>query len=237
MQRPSDSLLQPINVLVADSNQLQSQLLTTALRRRPDFSVTACALDADSILQALQPSPSGVILVNPVSHDDGDFLTVVRRIHLSYPGIPVILLLESYDRETVVNAFRSGVRGLFCFAESSLRSLCKCIHAVCHGQVWANSQQVNYLLDLVCQVPALRVVNSAGRNLLTPREQQVVALVAEGLSNRDISQELNLSEHTIKKYLFRIYDKIGVSNRVELVLYAVAHGDTRAAEWVAAAAC
>jgi DNA-binding NarL/FixJ family response regulator len=237
VQRASDSLLQPINVLVADSNQLQAQLLTTALRRRPDFKLTACALEADAILQALQPAPTGVILVNPNSQDDGDSLAVVRRIHLSYPGIPVILLLESYDRETVVNAFRSGVRGLFCFAESSLRLLCKCIQAVCRGQVWANSQQVNYLLDLVCQVPALRVVNSVGRNLLTPREEQVVALVAEGLSNRDISRELNLSEHTIKKYLFRIYDKIGVSNRVELVLYAVAHGDTRAAEWVAAAAC
>jgi two-component system, NarL family, response regulator DegU len=237
VQRSSDSILQPINVLVADSNQLQSQLLTTALRRRPDFSVNACALDPESILQALQQTQSGVVILNPSSQEDSDYLAAVRRIHLSYPGIPVILLLESYDRETVVNAFRSGVRGLFCFAEASLRSLCRCIQAVCRGQVWANSEQVNYLLDLVCQVPSLRVVNSLGRNLLTPREEQVVALVAEGLSNRDISNELNLSEHTIKKYLFRIYDKIGVSNRVELVLYAVAHGDTRAAEWVAAAAC
>ncbi|MGD1024399.1 MAG: response regulator transcription factor [Candidatus Sulfotelmatobacter sp.] len=75
--------------------------------------------------------------------------------------------------------------------------------------------------------------NSGGRELLTPREEQVVALVAEGLSNRDTAQELNLSEHTVKKYLFRIFDKLGISSRVELVLYAVHHSDPRPAEWLA----
>jgi two-component system, NarL family, nitrate/nitrite response regulator NarL len=59
-----------------------------------------------------------------------------------------------------------------------------------------------------------------------------VALVAEGLSNRDIARELGLSEHTVKKYLFRIFDKLGISTRVELVLYAVNHGAQRPAEWL-----
>ena len=76
------------------------------------------------------------------------------------------------------------------------------------------------------------MVNANGNTLVTPREEQVVALVAEGLSNREIAQELGLSEHTVKKYLFRIFDKLGISTRVELVLYAVNHGDHRAAEWL-----
>jgi DNA-binding NarL/FixJ family response regulator len=105
---------------------------------------------------------------------------------------------------------------------------------VSNGQVWANSEQLNHLLDLIAEVPSLRVFNSQGDQLLTPREEQVVALVAEGLGNRDIARELNLSEHTIKKYLFRIFDKLGTSTRVELVLYAVHHGDPRFAEWLAA---
>ena len=91
---------------------------------------------------------------------------------------------------------------------------------------------MNFLLDLVSEVPSLRVLNSTGHQLLTPREEQVVALVAEGLSNRDTARELNLSEHTIKKYLFRIFDKLGISSRVELVLYAVNNGDPRQAEWL-----
>ena len=90
-------------------------------------------------------------------------------------------------------------------------------------------------MDLISEVPSLRVLNSRGTSLLTPREEQVVALVAEGLGNRLIAGELNLSEHTIKKYLFRIFEKLGVSTRVELVLYAVNNGDPRQAEWLAGA--
>lgn len=82
----------------------------------------------------------------------------------------------------------------------------------------------------------MRVVNAHGNTLVTPREEQVVALVAEGLSNRQIAEELGLSEHTVKKYLFRIFDKLGISTRVELVLYAVNHGGHRPAEWLSGSA-
>jgi len=143
-----------------------------------------------------------------------------------------VLLLDNSERDTVLNAFRSGVRGLFSFSESSLRLLSKCIHSVHRGQIWASNEHLEYLLQAVTQVPSLRVVNSNGINLLTPREEQVVALVADGLGNREVARELGLSEHTVKKYLFRIFDKLGVSTRVELVLYAVTRGATRQAEWI-----
>jgi DNA-binding NarL/FixJ family response regulator len=90
-------------------------------------------------------------------------------------------------------------------------------------------------MDLISEVPSLRVLNASGNDLLTPREEQVVALVAEGLSNRGVARELSLSEHTVKKYLFRIFEKLGVSTRVELVLYAFNNGDPRQAQWLAGA--
>jgi len=121
---------------------------------------------------------------------------------------------------------------LFCFSDSPFRLLCKCIQSVHHGQVWATSEQLQYLIEVVAQVPSLMVVNSSGIKLLTPREEQVVALVADGLCNRAVALELRLSEHTIKKYLFRIFDKLGISSRVELVLYAVNHGGRLQAEWI-----
>jgi DNA-binding CsgD family transcriptional regulator len=96
----------------------------------------------------------------------------------------------------------------------------------------ASAAQVSYLVERIGQVPSLRVVNSLGDTLLTLREEQVVALVAEGLSNKEIAGELQLSELTVKKYLLRIFDKIGISTRVELVLYAVTHGEQRPAEWL-----
>ena len=96
-----------------------------------------------------------------------------------------------------------------------------------HGEVWANGEQLHYMLEAIAEVPSLPVVNSKGKKLLTAREEQVVALVADGLSNRNVALELRLSEHTVKKYVFRIFDKLGVSSRVELVLYAMNYGIRR----------
>ena len=76
----------------------------------------------------------------------------------------------------------------------------------------------------------MRVVSASGETLLTSREEQVVALVSDGLSNRDVAMELGLSEHTVKKYLFRIFEKLGISSRVELVLYAFHHGSQQ--QWL-----
>jgi DNA-binding NarL/FixJ family response regulator len=224
----------PISVLLADSSQMRLQLLTSALRRRPEFKVEARPLDVDIILKALESPTDVLVLAANTQSGNWKDMALLRRLHITYPSVAKVLLLESFDREVVVNAFRSGARGLFCFTESSFRLLCRCIQVVQRGQVWANAEQIDYLIELVSQVPSLRVVNARGASLLTPREEQVVALVAEGLSNREVAQELALSEHTIKKYLFRIFDKLGISTRVELVLYAVSHGDHRPAEWLPA---
>ena len=225
-----------IGVLVADSNRMQAQLLTSALRRHPDFRVNHCQMDTVSILQAVTSNLPRVALLSlnaPAGH--AETVMTLRRFHLSHPTVPKVLLADSCDRELAVNAFRSGARGIFTITDSNLRLLCKCLMRVAAGQIWANTKQLSYLIDLICKVPSLRVLNASGRPLLTPREEQVVALVAEGLGNRQIARELNLSEHTIKKYLFRIFEKLGISTRVELVLYAVNNGDPRQAEWLVGA--
>ena len=225
-----------VSVLIADSNRMQSQLLASALRRRPEFRITACRMDTASILQAVASKPPQVALLSLNSSlNPSEAVAILRRLHLSHPEIAKLLLVESSNRELVVSAFRSGARGIFSISDANLRLLCKCILRVAGGQIWANTEQLNYLMDLISEVPSLRVLNASGNDLLTPREEQVVALVAEGLSNRDIARELSLSEHTVKEYLFRIFEKLGVSSRVELVLYAFNNGDPRQAQWLAGA--
>jgi DNA-binding NarL/FixJ family response regulator len=223
-----------ISVLIADSSIMQSQLLTSALRRRSEFRVSICKADESPILQAMAISPAQVIIFS-LNHliSTASQMATLRRLHLAYPAVAKVLLVETCNRDLGVAAFRSGVRGIFCIANTHFRLLCRCIQRVAEGQVWANAEQMRFLLDLVSEVPSLRVLNSRGGEMLTPREEQVVGLAAEGLSNREIARELDLSEHTIKKYLFRIFDKLGVSSRVELVLYAVNHGDALQAEWLA----
>jgi DNA-binding NarL/FixJ family response regulator len=218
-----------VKVLVADSGPIQSELLTRALKSRRDFQVSAVALEASALHNFLQSNRADVVLI--ASNRLPDF-SLLRWLRVSYPKVASVLLTESDEHELVVNALRSGARGIFLCTHTPFAMLCKCIQCVSRGEVWINSQQMKYVLDALSEVPTLRVVNSNGRPLLTPREEQVVALVADGLTNRGVAEELGLSEHTIKKYLLRIFDKVGISSRVELVLYAMSHGENRGAEWM-----
>jgi DNA-binding CsgD family transcriptional regulator len=82
---------------------------------------------------------------------------------------------------------------------------------------------MGYIIDALTSSPSTRIINAKGDGLLSPREEQVVNLVAEGIGNREVAQQLGIKENTVKKALLRIYDKLDVSNRVELVLYALTH--------------
>jgi DNA-binding NarL/FixJ family response regulator len=213
---------------------MRHQLLLSAFRRRPEFRLFSCEIDVEQILAVSAENHVDVMLVSSSHSNRSEAIAVIRRIHLSLPRVSVVLVQDNPDCDTVVNAIRSGAQGLFWQSKHPFRLLCKCVQAVHQGQIWVSSEHLRFLIDAVTQVPALRVVDSHGMHLLTPREEQVVALVADGLSNREIARELRLSEHTVKKYLFRIFEKVGVSNRVELVLYAVNHAQRREAEWLAA---
>ena len=157
----------------------------------------------------------------PANHDH--LIETVRSLHANHPRLGLILLLDTYDRNLVVNAMRAGVRGLFCRACQPFRALCRCISVIHQGQFWASTEQMGYVIDALSSAPATRVINAKGEGLLSPREEQVVNLVAEGIGNREVAQQLGVKENTVKKSLLRIYDKLGVSNRVELVLYTLAH--------------
>jgi DNA-binding NarL/FixJ family response regulator len=234
--RPADKRLKSLSgktpsvrILVAESGPIQSQLLARALRARSNFTIATVPLEAATLHQYLQTSPADIVLL--AAHPGLNF-GLLRWLHVSHPGIAAILLVDDDQRDLIVNAFRSGVRGIFPFTKAPFRMLCKCIDSVARGEIWINNRQMQYVLSALSEVNTLRVVSSSGKSLLTPREEQVVALVADGLSNREVGNELGLSEHTIKKYLLRIFDKLGISTRVELVLYAVSHGENRQAEWM-----
>ena len=96
----------------------------------------------------------------------------------------------------------------------------KCIRRVHEGQIWVSNVELEFLLDLVISVRPLKIARAGGMARLTPRERDVVRLVADGMRNQEIAVQLNLSEHTVRNYLLRVFDKLGISSRVELVLYA-----------------
>jgi len=216
-----------IRVLLADSNQTQSEVLSSALRRHASFKVACCSSDLSECLHAVEAETTDVVLLasnGSVEHRNQRF-ALIRGLHAAYPELGLVLLHDHDDRDLVVDAIRCGARGLFCLAEQPFKSLCRCISCVHQGQLWANTRQLRYVVDALSLNPPLHVVDANGDGVLTPREEQVVSLVAEGASNRSIAEQLQVKENTVKKFLLRIYDKLGVSNRVELVLYALTHRD------------
>ena len=131
----------------------------------------------------------------------------------------VVTLFDTWNDDLIVHAFRAGAMGVFCRSEKKLDMLWKCISAVHEGQVWANSVQMQLLLRALRKVTPIRPHASPAMNLLTMRETQVANLAVEGLATKEIAMRLGITEHTVSNYLFRIYNKLGISSRVELVLY------------------
>ena len=133
----------------------------------------------------------------------------------------MVMLMDRNERELVIDSFRGGAKGVFCRG-SSVRYLSKCIRSVHGGQLWVSNDQLMFLLDLISRLKPLHLSQSKDMKQLTRREAEVVRLVTDGLKNSDIARELHVAEHTVRNYLYRVFDKLGLSSRVELVLHALA---------------
>jgi len=151
---------------------------------------------------------------------------VLRQLRAAHPGLFGIMLLDSSKKEAVLQAFHAGARGIFS-RHDSVGSLSKCIRCVYEGQIWANSEQMSFAVDELACFPMVRAIDANGLNLLSKRETEVVRNLAEGLTNREIAERLGLSQHTIKNYLFRAYDKLGVSSRLELLFMTLRQAGAR----------
>jgi DNA-binding NarL/FixJ family response regulator len=205
------------------------QVLAVSLEKSHNhFVVVGRDTNSKEILKTVEENNPHIALVSANLRDGPQTgFAIVREIHRSFPKTRAIVLLEASEPELVVNAFRAGAKGIFCRA-GSFEALCKCIRTVHKGQIWATSEELQSVMDVLTRAAPLQMTNFSGAGLLTKREEQVVHLVAEGLTNNEIASKLNLSAHTIKNYVFRIFDKLGISNRVELVIYALdQHGPRR----------
>jgi len=220
----------PIRVLLALGSPLDCQLLQAALKAsRQQLEPVACAVSRIDIIHCLSRGNVDVALIS-ADLESGRLagLDVLSEIHVSYRSIPVVMLFDTLNDDLIVHAFRAGASGVFCRSEK-LSMLWKCISAVHDGQVWANSIQMQLLLLTLRKATPIRPRSASGMNLLAIRETQVANLVAEGFVTKNIAERLNITEHTVNNYLFRIYNKLGISSRVELVLYLMKQREEREA--------
>jgi two-component system, NarL family, nitrate/nitrite response regulator NarL len=214
---------EPIRVLIAEDTLMGCQLLKEGLKRsRIGLGSIYCTVTSSQIVGMCDAHPIDVALISEDLQDGvHKGVEVVELLRRAHPNIRSVILIRKVRRELTLEAFRNGAKGVFCRKEP-IEALGKCILAVHKGQVWADSEQLEVLLQALVEAKPVRVTNMQGACLLTQREDQVAVLVAEGLTNREVAKRLGLREHTVSNYLFKIYEKLGISSRVELALYIFA---------------
>ena len=224
---PSDPAKHAVRVLVADSSRIHTQVMADSLKRDPGLQ----AIDWDGAIASLATTVVNqrVDVLAISSTMDGrplHGLELVRELQAARPGLRIVVLLDSQERDIVVEAFRAGARGVFSH-DGSVETFCKCIHCVHQGQIWASTREVEFVVEALAATPNVMAGDAKALSVLSKREAEVVRYLAQGFTNREIAERMKLSQHTIKNYLFRVFDKLGVSSRVELLFLALSQtGET-----------
>ncbi len=215
MSKPKQS----IRILVADDHAIFRDGLRKLLEASDDAQIVGEAsngVECTKMLPKLKPD----ILLLDLRMPEKDGLAVLEEVNFEALPTRVIVLTAAEDDRDVVRAMRLGARGVV-LKQSASDLLLKSIHKVYDGEIWLDNRMTAEVID------AFKKSAEAGmrreKPLLSDREKEIVQLVAQGFRNREIGEKLFISEQTVKNHLHNIFDKLGVSDRLELALYAIHH--------------
>ena len=215
----SSRLQEATRVALAETSSIHADLLAEAIRRDRHLNVVhATSSSIDLVQRVAELHPDVVVLSASLEQEAERGFELMQQLRASDSSPKFVILLDRSTPDQVVKAFRSGARGVFC-RNTPVKKLCKCIRVVRAGQIWASNEELGYVFEALATAPVPRTLNSIGLNQLSQRERDVVRCLTEGMSNRAIAQELCISQHTVKNYMFKIFDRLGVSSRVELLFY------------------
>jgi DNA-binding NarL/FixJ family response regulator len=212
----------PIRIVVADDHPVVRFGVKNMLENEPGFDVVGEAEDGDvAITQTLELEPDILLLDLAMPRLPG--LEALRAIMNKSPRVKIIMLTSTISTQQVIEALQIGARGIV-LKDAFAGDLSRSLRAVLSGDYWIGGERV---VNLVTALNALMKQAAATPERktygLTPRELDVVGCIVEGCSNRDIAKQFTLSEETVKRHLSNIFDKTGVSTRLELALFAIAH--------------
>lgn len=202
-----------IRIVIADDHPLVRNGLRRILETEPDFRVIGEASDGEEALGAVRSLAPDILLLD-IAMPNTDGLQVLRELRLTPQSVRVVLLTAAIDKSQINEAVRLGTHGVV-MKTSAIDVLIKSIRCVMGGQYW---------LDRTMLAEILRSPQTDTKFGLTDRELELVSLIASGCSNKDIAESLGISEATVKRHLYNVFDKTGVSSRLELAVFAMNHG-------------
>jgi DNA-binding NarL/FixJ family response regulator len=210
---------QVIRVLMADDHVIFRQGVRKLLEEEDDISIVGEAANGNECIHMMAKVRPDILLLD-LNMPDKDGLTVLEELNFDSLPTQVVVLTATEDDREAVRAMRLGARGIV-LKQSASDLLVKSIRRVYGGEIWLD----NRITAEVIKAFAKSSDGEARRDkpLLSDRESQIMRLVAQGQRNKEIGQNLFISEQTVKNHLHNIFDKLGVSDRLELVLYAMHH--------------
>ena len=212
----------PIRIVVADDHPVVRFGVINMLHNEPGFEVVGQAEDGDvAITQTIELEPDILLLDLAMPRLPG--LEAMRAIMSKAPRVKIILLTGTITTQQIIEALQIGARGIV-LKDAVAGDLGKSLRAVLSGDYWIGGQRVANLVQALKELMDKAAATPERKTYgLTPRELEVVTCIVEGCSNRDIAKQFTISEETVKRHLSNIFDKTGVSTRLELALFAIAH--------------
>lgn len=214
----------PIRIVIADDHALFRDGLRMVFQSEPDMQVVGEAADGQQTIDLLKNVEADVLLLD-LNMPQIKGIDVLRSIAPLNDRLKVIVLTASIEKKQILECLRLGARGVV-LKESAAELLLKCIRTVEGGEFWLGRESVTDITHAFQSVSPGRKYQPASQQPfgLTARERDIVASVVEGCSNREIAARYSLSEDTVKHHLTNIFDKLGVSSRLELAMAALHHG-------------
>lgn len=215
--------MSPTRVFIVDSHALCREALTRLLRDDDRLEVAGAESPDDDVVSAIAGSNAEVALIE-VTGAQSTGIQVLRRLQEARLGVSAVLLTEDRSGAGAVPGVIAGARGVVSRNDSS-DLLVRSLLGVARGELWVGRKLFAEVLDTV-RTSESRRVRTAGPlppvfDVLSPREKQIIAAVVEGQVNKEIAETLGISEYTVKHHLTRIFNKLNVTNRVELAMLAV----------------
>jgi DNA-binding NarL/FixJ family response regulator len=224
---PARKPQQQVRLVIADDHQIFRKGLRYLLETEPDHKVIGEASDGDEAVQlARQLKPD--ILTLDLGHRGMTAMEVLRELNIfeNPTTVRVILLTAAIGNSQIVEALQLGARGIV-LKDSATQVLLKAIQTVMAGQYWVHRESVSNLAQFLGRLMGGQSTHDKARQRkfgLTPRELEIVSAVVAGYSNKEIAEYFKICEDTVKHHLDNIFDKVGVSTRLELALFAVNQG-------------